>query len=103
VVTSSLARVEVSRRLRALVGAGRLTEDRVADGITLALSRVAESVITDDMMNLAELVAPTVLRTLDAIHLAAAILLEVDVVVTYDRRLAEACRHNGLAVVSPSP
>jgi uncharacterized protein len=41
------------------------------------------------------------LRSLDAIHLATAILLDVDEVLAYDERLIEACRHNGLITVSP--
>jgi hypothetical protein len=42
------------------------------------------------------------LRSLDAIHLATAVLFDVDVVLTYDERLAMAARHNGLAVSAPS-
>jgi len=41
------------------------------------------------------------LRSLDALHLAGALQLGVDVLVTYDGRLAEAADRLGLAVVSP--
>lgn len=41
------------------------------------------------------------LRSLDALHLAAAIRLEVDGVLTYDRRLAEAAEELGMRVVAP--
>ena len=48
--------------------------------------------------------APSTLRTLDAIHLATAIALlpELDAFVTYDDRLAEAARNLGLPVVRPA-
>ena len=53
----------------------------------------------------AALLAPSTLRTLDAIHLATAIALgpELDAFVTYDDRLADAARAVGLPVVSPGP
>ena len=48
--------------------------------------------------------APHLLRTLDAIHLATAMALgpELDAFVTYDDRLAEAARAIGLPVVRPA-
>lgn len=42
------------------------------------------------------------LRSLDAIHLAAAVRIGVDQVVTYDLRMAEAARELGLAVLAPA-
>ena len=42
------------------------------------------------------------LRSLDAIHVAAARFGGVDAMVTYDRRQADAARAVGLAVVAPS-
>jgi predicted nucleic acid-binding protein len=42
------------------------------------------------------------LRSLDALHLAAAIQLDVDHVVTYDLRMAEAARLLGLHVLAPA-
>lgn len=47
--------------------------------------------------------APTALKTLDAIHLSSALVLmgSVDAFVTYDHRLADAARAAGLPVVSP--
>lgn len=41
------------------------------------------------------------LRALDALHLEAALRLDVDAILTYDRRLAEAARAAGLDVVAP--
>jgi uncharacterized protein len=49
-------------------------------------------------------IAPSALRTLDAIHLATALALgrELDAFVTYDDRLAAAARNLGLPVVRPA-
>ena len=49
-------------------------------------------------------VAPPTVRTLDAIHLATALVVgpELDAFVTYDDRLAEAARSVGLPVVRPA-
>ncbi len=101
IVASSLAWVEVSRALRTLAGRGIHGDEHIAEAIDVALSGVAERPLTDDVISLARRVAPPVLRTLDAIHLATAILLDVDLVLTYDDRLTDACRHNGLATSAP--
>lgn len=42
------------------------------------------------------------LRSLDALHLAAAITLEVDAIATYDERLAEAADASGIPVIRPA-
>ena len=46
---------------------------------------------------------PNQLKSLDAIHLGAALELgdELDGIITYDNRLAEAARYNGIEVVGP--
>lgn len=41
------------------------------------------------------------LRTLDALHLEAAMRLDVSAILTYDRRLGEAARSAGLDVIAP--
>ncbi|WP_245627337.1 type II toxin-antitoxin system VapC family toxin [Kribbia dieselivorans] len=41
------------------------------------------------------------LRTLDALHLEAAIRLDADAVLTYDHRLGEAAKSAGLDVIAP--
>lgn len=41
------------------------------------------------------------LRSLDALHLAAAVRLEVNGVLTYDRRMAEAAESLGMRVIAP--
>lgn len=47
---------------------------------------------------------PGILRTLDALHLAAALLVgdELEGIVTYDRRLAGAAALHGVAAVEPT-
>jgi predicted nucleic acid-binding protein len=69
--------------------------------VEAALPGVAERLITGEVVGLARRVAPPLSRTLDAIHLATAILLDVDEVVVYDGRLIEACQSNGLTTAMP--
>jgi uncharacterized protein len=45
---------------------------------------------------------PKALRSLHAIHLATAVLVDADLIITYDTRLEAAARHNGLAVAKPA-
>ncbi|TGN63891.1 PIN domain-containing protein [Nocardioides eburneiflavus] len=42
------------------------------------------------------------LRSLDSLHLAAAVRLEVESVITYDRRMAEAATSLGMDVLAPA-
>ena len=72
---------------------------RVEDGISqLDLIRIDAARYTA-----AGVVDPPELRSLDAIHLAAALSLADDLegLVTYDGRLAAAARAHGITVVSP--
>lgn len=101
VVSSSLAWVEVSRALRTRLESGSYGHDEIREAVDGALSGVAERLITEDVVSMARRVAPAHLRPLDAIHLATAIVLDVDEVVGYDDRLLDACRHNGLTTVAP--
>ena len=41
-------------------------------------------------------------RSLDALHLAAAIRLEVEAVITYDARMVEAATELGMTVIAPA-
>jgi predicted nucleic acid-binding protein len=97
-VSSSLAWIEVARALRSLRGA---TLAEVADEVDAALSGVAEHPLVAEVVALARRMNPAVLRSLDAIHLASALLLDADVVLTYDQHLAAACIDGGLAVAAP--
>ncbi|WP_410786450.1 type II toxin-antitoxin system VapC family toxin [Kribbella sp. C-35] len=95
--SSSLAWVEVSRvvlaRVRKPGDAGELI-----DG---AMSGIDERAMSAEVVSVARRIEPLILRSLDALHLATAVLIDADLVVTYDERLATACRRNALAVASP--
>lgn len=99
-LSSSLAWIEVSRALRGRIGGEDHTT--VAASVEDALSGIAERPVAPDVVSLARRIGPTVLRSLDAIHLATAVLLDADAVVTYDDQLAAAARHNDLTVTSPA-
>jgi uncharacterized protein len=97
--SSSLAWVEVSRSIRS-----RLDDESrrlVAEHIDAALSGVAEMPISPEVMSLARRLGPPSLRTLDAIHLATATLLDADVIVAYDYRLIESATELGFRTLSP--
>ena len=59
--------------------------------------------IDDELLEAAAALDPRVLRSLDAIHLAAVQLFgdELTAVVTYDRRMTSAAESIDLAVVAP--
>ena len=69
----------------------------VLDSITLVK-------LTTATFDAAGRLEPVLLCMLDALHLAVALDLgdDLDAVVTYDDRLAEAARSNGVAVLAPS-
>jgi len=95
--SSSLAWVEVSRAVLARVK----SPADAGDLIDAAMSGVDERPMSTDVVSIARRIEPLVLRSLDALHLATAVLIDADLVVTYDDRLADACRRNALAVESP--
>lgn len=99
-VTNRLATVEVARALhRRGVESAMLTAD-----VSEALSGLAITELNPAIAETAGRLGPPTLRSLDAIHLASALALEaeLDVLVTYDARLADAARAAGLEVVAPS-
>ncbi len=98
-VSSALAAVEVQRAAR------RATDNelvhrrarRVVDGVHLVT-------IDDEVLDVAAGLAPAGLRTLDAIHLASALVLQPDLgaLAAYDARLIEAATDSGLRVLTPT-
>ncbi|KLL12128.1 MULTISPECIES: type II toxin-antitoxin system VapC family toxin [Protofrankia] len=96
-VSSALLGVELIRLLGLVNPAMRDT----ANSFLAADVDIVE--ITPPVLGDAAGVPPPRLRTLDAIHLATALDLRdsLDVMLTYDKLLAEAARAAGLAVVSP--
>ena len=98
-ISSALARVEVTR---AVMRAGG-TSDRVSRA-SAVLDRIALVPMDADILGRAVVLEPRDLRTLDAIHLATALLLRQDIagLVTYDARLADAAAAADISILAPS-
>jgi predicted nucleic acid-binding protein len=96
-MSSRLLAVELRRLARRV--------ERIARGEAL-LTDVRLLPMDDPILHVAERLGPTNLGTLDAIHLATALLLAedeiLDTVLTYDARLADAARDHGLTVLAPT-
>ena len=96
VVTSELGRVEVLRAARR-VGGQVVAEARavVGDLDLVPLDRAVQDVACD--------IGGPLLRALDALHLASALLLGegLTAFVVYDRRLADAAQTAGLVITTP--
>jgi predicted nucleic acid-binding protein len=97
-VASALLGVELVRAARRAEVPSLVVEARrLLGGITLV---GVDAAVLDRAAGL----EPGQLRTLEAIHLATALSLgpELDAVVTYDRRMADAAATLGLVVAAPS-
>ena len=94
---SRLVGVEAARALSRLGISG-------GQELTDVLAHLDQIDVTEDVLREASRLPPPSLRTLDAIHLATALALRPDLeaLVTYDRRLADAATAAGLPVVAPS-
>jgi predicted nucleic acid-binding protein len=68
------------------------------------LTRVGQVAITGAVVESASRLPDPSLRSLDAIHLATALLLgnEVEVLVSYDKRMCAAAQAHGIATISPA-
>lgn len=92
-VSSDLLETEL-RRMAMREGRDQAKVSAILDGVSLAaLDRAT--------YRSAGLLPMPYLRTLDALHLEAAMRLDVDAVLTYDHRLAEAATAAGLDVIAP--
>jgi predicted nucleic acid-binding protein len=94
-MTCALAVAEVLRAVRRVGG---------DTGVALAhLDSLDQLVVDRDLLLVAGALAPNSMRTLDAIHLAAALAAGDDLggVVTYDDRMASAALDLGLSVLAP--
>ena len=96
-ITCELARTELMRAVRR-------SSPRAAPDVRALFERVAILKLDSSAYVEAGLVAPVELRTLDAVHLAAALLIgaQLDGMLCYDTRLGEAAVHAGIRVFSPS-
>lgn len=96
-ISSRLLRVEL-RRLGLLKDMLEYVDELLSGKVLIPLD---ETILTA-----AETIAPSVVRTLDAIHLATAVRLagagQLDALMTYDKQLAEGAREHGITVLSPS-
>lgn len=95
-VSCDLSRAELMRAVR------RASPDRVARARDV-LDSITLLAVPTPIFEEAGRVDPTVLQTLDAIHLAVALDLgdDLQAIVTYDSRLAEAAQSNGVSVLAP--
>jgi predicted nucleic acid-binding protein len=96
-VSCTLARTEVLRATRPH-GAAALERAR---GLLQTLQLVQ---LGDALLDAAAMLDPMTMRSLDAIHLAAASLIapELTALVTYDKRMAEGAALLGFPVLSPA-
>ena len=104
-LTSALTTVEAARALTAL-GAADIANRAVrrSDRIEIGDSVIPTVSITPTVLDLARTLPPAVLRSLDAVHLATAILAgdSLDHVITYDKRMIAAAGAADLHTSSPS-
>jgi predicted nucleic acid-binding protein len=96
VVTSAIAEVELRR------AASRRAAR--AERVEAVLARVSLVDLSAEIRALAGTLEPPALRTLDAVHLATALVVGGSAAgfVCYDARLAAAAREQGLTVVAPT-
>jgi uncharacterized protein len=93
VVSSELAWVEVARAV------SRAGVREVSELLRTACTGVARHPLTTVVMQRARTIGPATLRSLDAIHLSAAISLGAVEMLTYDLRLAEAAESLGVKAI----
>jgi uncharacterized protein len=95
-VSSALLRTESLRAVR------DLGPDALAT-VREGLRRVDLIGIDDRILDVAGILEPQVLRTLDAIHLATAMAVgdDLEAIVTYDERMVDAAKLMGLPTATP--
>lgn len=92
-LTSIVTRVEVARTLRRDEADANLDREVEESLMGIAWLPASESVVT-----VACRLPVRHLKSLDAIHVASALITRCDVVLTRDRQMARACEELGLAV-----
>jgi uncharacterized protein len=97
VVSSRLLQVEL-RRLA--------SRKNLLDAATGLLAEVTLIPLDETILTTTETLSPSMVGTLDAIHLATAMRLKkataLDTIMTYDKQLAAGAREHGFKVLSPS-
>lgn len=96
IISSDLLRTELLRIIRR--GAPHLLQ-----GARWLLDSLTLMTLPSKTFSHASELAPDQLKSLDAVHLAAAFQLgdELSGIVTYDSRLAEAARYHGIEAIAP--
>lgn len=99
-LTSAISEVELRRAVARADANANANADVAAQRV---LSVVAQVEVTRDVLKGAATVMPTTLKSLDALHLATALLVasDLDVFVTYDSQLGAAAATAGFVVVQP--
>ncbi len=93
-VSSDLLETEL-RRLAVREGLDHADVTRLLEGVSLAA-------LDRSVYRNAGFLPMPYLRTLDSLHLEAAIRLDANAVLTYDSRLQQSAREIGLEVIAPS-
>ncbi len=96
IVSSDLLRTELLRATRRAAPEQMVQARSVLESLILVKLSTA-------VCERAAMLEPGLLRSLDALHLAAALEIgdELEAVVTYDRRMAEGAQALGIGVVAP--
>lgn len=94
--TSDLTRTELMRAVRRVDVSLSTAARAVLDAVTIIT-------VPTETFERAAFLEPAALRSLDALHLAAALTVgdELDAVITYDARLADAANALGIRTVAP--
>ena len=97
VFSSDLLRTELLRSTRSAAPQHMVQARAILDSLVLLTLSTA-------VCERAAMLEPALLRSLDALHLAAALEVgdELEAMVTYDQRMAEAARALGVRVVAPA-
>lgn len=96
--TSTLGWIEVTRALKAWA---ERTAGSPDDMDARALAGVSALPISYEVVSLARRIGPQTLRSLDAIHCAAATVANASLLISYDDRMVEAAQMIGFATESP--
>jgi uncharacterized protein len=96
IVSSDLLRTELLRATKRAAPEHMVQARAVLDGLILVT-------LSTSVFERAAILQPDILRSLDALHLAAALELgdELEGVVTYDSRLADGANALGIEVIAP--
>ena len=100
-VASAMAWVEVGRVIRGGLDRSGTAPAELSGLLDRAFAGVSEAPVSAQVVSLARRIGPPTLRSLDAIHLATATLIDADVVVAYDQRLLQIAEELGFATASP--